>query len=123
MADVYDVTVTVRKNGQKMPGYDTLTRRLLVDESQSFDYEKTTGGGYATLPVTSLDEINILILRATDQSVTIRLDAQSDAGIIIQPGGLVVLFDVDIDAGASTNATVENSSGSTTVINGLVGGT
>ena len=59
-----------------------------------------------------------------NQQLTFRLDGQSDAGIVLNAGGLIALFNVDIDAGAgSSNASVNNNSGSTATITGIAGGT
>ncbi len=115
------ITLSAELDGVQLPGYPK-TRRLEVDESQSFSIEQVTGGGYSTLPIQQLGEVQALILEP-DQAVTLRLDAQSDAGLEINKGGLIVLFDVTINAGASTNATIDNASGSTVKLVGIAGGT
>lgn len=122
MADVYDVLVTVRKNGLALPDFNPIVRRITCDESQPFVYEKATGGGYASLPATQLDTLQLLLL-LVDQQQTLRLDGQSDAGLVINAGGLVLLLNVTVDAGASTNAAIENTSGSTALNQGLAAGT
>ena len=86
----------------------------MVDEFQSFAYEKATGGGYETLPTTQIATLQALALVA-DQAVTLRLDGQSDAGIVLSAGGLLLVLDATIDASATTNVTLDNSSGSTAV--------
>ncbi len=104
------VVVDVEVDGVKVPGFP-LTRRLSVDEVQHFDYEEAADNDsttYSTLPTTQLATIQSLVLRPLEQPITLRLDAQSDAGIIINTGGLIVIIDATIDAGASTNATVNN---------------
>lgn len=121
MADVLDVTVTVKRNGRDVPGFP-YSKRMLVDEVQQFSYEKATGGGYETLPTTQIATIQALIL-APDQALTVRLDGQSDAGIALNAGGLLLVLDSTTDAGASTNNTIDNSSGSTANIVGLGAGT
>lgn len=115
------ITLSAELDGVQLAGYPK-TRRLEVDESQSFSIEQATGGGYSTLPIQQLGEVQALILEP-DQAVTLRLDAQSDAGLEINKGGLIVLFDVTINAGASTNATIDNASGSTVKLVGIAGGT
>ena len=35
--DTYKLTLVLEKNGRALPGYDPLIRRLIVDQSQSFD--------------------------------------------------------------------------------------
>ena len=117
-----EIVVSAKVDGQYVPGFP-LTKRIECDEAQTFDYEKATGGGYAALPTGELAEIQVLIVRPMSQQVTLRLDAQSDAGIIVNAGGFAILCDVDIDAGAATNATIDNSSSSTTSVRGVAAGT
>lgn len=121
MADILDITVIIKRNGRDVAGFP-YQKRMVVDELQSFAYEKATGGGYETLPTTQIATLQALALVA-DQALTIRLDGQSDAGIVLSAGGLLLVLDATLDASASTNATLDNSSGSTAVITGLGAGT
>jgi hypothetical protein len=121
---VFEITLSIKRDNVEVFGAP-LRRRLEVDEAIGpMEYEQATGGGYVVVPGTSaLDEINVLILRAVDYALTVRLDAQSDAGIVLNAGGVLVIFDADIDAGASLNVKVDNSSGSTASAKVLAGGT
>jgi len=119
--DVLDVTVTVKLNGKDVAGFP-YQKRMIVDEVQQFSYEKATGGGYAAVPTNQLDTVQALLLTA-DKAVTIRLDGQGDAGIVLSAGGLIVILDATLDASSTTNATLDNSSGETAVITGLGAGT
>lgn len=121
MADILDVTVIIKRNGREVAGFP-YQKRMVVDELQQFSYEKATGGGYETLPTTQISTLQALAIVA-DQALTIRLDGQSDAGIVLSAGGLLLALDITADASASTNATLDNSSGSTAVITGLGAGT
>ena len=121
MADQLDITVSVKRNGQDVPGFP-YRHRVLVDEVQTFSYEKADGGGYVSLPIAEVASVSALILTA-DQALTVRLDGQSDAGIPLTANGLLLVIGGPIDAGASTNATIDNSSGSTAVVKGLGAGT
>ena len=121
MADILDVTVIIKRNGRDVTGFP-YQKRTVVDELQQFSYEKATGGGYETLPTTQIAAVQALVLTA-DQSITLRLDGQSDAGIPLNAGGLLLVLDSNLDAGVSTNATLDNSSGSTAVVTGLGAGT
>ena len=115
-------TLTLELNGVVLPNFPKV-KRLTVAENQSFSHEEATGGGYVALPASELDEIQAMFLE-TDQQVTIRLDGQTDAGIVLNAGGMLLLFDVDIDAGAgASNASVDNASGSTVNLKGTIGGT
>jgi len=118
---VLEVTVTMKLDGLPLPG-TPLTRRVTVDEVQQFSTEQASGGGYATLPITSLDQLDVLLLQPTQQ-ITIRLSAQSDQGIVLNGGGLLLIVDAAIAAAAATNATTSNASGSTAVLTGVAGGT
>lgn len=122
MADTYDITLTIKKNGLALSDYNPLVRRITCDESQPFSYEKAATGGFVALPASQLDIINLLLL-LPDQQVTLRLDAQTDAGLVLNAGGLLLIVNGVLDAGASTNATVDNSSGATTTLKGLASGT
>ena len=118
------ITVLVEVDVRVLGGFP-LVRRLEVDESQQFAYEKANDGDavtFSAMPTDQLAEIQALILQA-DQAVTLRLDNQSDAGIVVNAGGLVCLVDVDIDAGATTNAKVNNNSGVAANLKGVAGGT
>jgi len=121
MADILDVTVIIKRNGRDVTGFP-YQKRMVVDELQQFSYEKATGGGYETLPTTQIATLQALALVA-DQALTVRLDGQSDAGIVLSAGGLLLLLDITADASSTTNATLDNSSGSTAVVTGLGAGT
>ena len=121
MADILDVTVIIKRNGRDITGFP-YQKRMMVDELQSFAYEKATGGGHETLPTTQIATLQALVVTA-DQALTLRLDGQSDAGIVLSAGGLLLILDATIDAGVSTNATLDNSSGTTAIVTGLGAGT
>lgn len=118
---IYEIAVQVKKNGEPVSGFP-VTRRIETDESQSFEHEEVTGGGFVALPTSEMDELNLFLARV-DQEVTFRFDGQTDAGIVLKSGGLILIIDADIDDGAATNATVSNVSGKTVNIKGLAGGT
>ena len=98
-----------------------LARRIEVTEIQQFDVTRSTGGGYVATPTSDLASISAFILHP-DQAVTLRLNAQSDAGIDINAGGIIAIIDAAIDSGAATNATVSNASGSDARIEGIAAG-
>lgn len=116
-----ELTLTIKRDGKLLAGFP-LYRRLAVDEAQSFVVEQASGGGYATLPITSLDTLQMLLLNPSRQ-VTLRLNGQSAQGLVINAGGIFLFLDGSCTAGASTNATVDNSSGNTALLEGLAGGT
>ena len=97
-----------------------------IDESQSFSYEEANDGDTSTfsaIPADQLATIKVLLVKP-DQQVNIRLDGASDAGILLSAGGFLAIVDATIDAGAgSSNAKVNNNSGSTALLKGAAGGT
>lgn len=119
-----EMEVTVKVNGRVREDLRTV-RRLEVDEFQEFDHEEASVCCCCTSNIlsTHLDEVQALLVQAVDQQVTIRLDGQSDAGIVLNAGGLLAIIDCDIDAGASTNVLAINASGCTATVRGLAGGT
>lgn len=125
MASILRLVVALELDGQPVSGFP-ITRRLQVDEVAGFAVEKDGTGDatFSALPTSLLDAINFLVLQ-TDKAVTLRLDAQSDAGIMMNAGGLVLILDAQIDAGAATNATVNNPAiaGTIAALRGLAGGT
>lgn len=120
----YQITLIVEKDGAAVSDL-CITRRIVVDESQSFDYEKTDDGNgttFTTVPAGEIGTLQMVIMRPSEQ-VTVRLDGQTDAGILVNARGLLVLVDATVDAGASTNMTVNNNSGAVAQLKGMVGGT
>lgn len=115
------VTVLIEKDGVAL---DPITRRVEVDESQTFDYEKagTSDATYAAVPTGELGTVQLLLVR-TDHAVTLRLDGQSNAGIELGAGGLLLLVGATIDAGATTNVTVNNATATAALLQGIAGGT
>jgi hypothetical protein len=101
-------------------------RRLEHPELQSFAYEKANDGDTTTftaVPLDQLDTVALLYLE-TDQQITLRVDNQTDAGIVINAGGFILLHDVLIDAGAgANNLKINNNSGSVANISGFGFGT
>ena len=114
------ITIDVEIDGHRAPGFP-LSRRVEVTEVQEFDVTRATGGGYVATPTTEIAAMKALILH-TDEAVTVRLNAQSDTGIDLNAGGILAIIDTALDSGASTNATVSNSSGSDAQIEGIAAG-
>lgn len=121
MPQLLEVHVTAKLNGKVLPNFPYY-RRIQVDEAQQFAVEQATGGGYITLPITSLDTVQALVL-STNQQVTVRMNGQSSGGLVLVNGGVLIFVDGSIAASSSTNVTIDNSSGATAVLEGLAGGT
>jgi len=120
-----EITIQVKRDGIQLDGFPII-RRLEVDELQGFAYEEANDGDdttFSALPASQLDTIQVLVVKS-DQQITLRLDGQSDAGIVLNAGGLLALIDATIDAGAgASNASVNNNSGSTANVEGVAAGT
>lgn len=121
-----EITITARKNGEPLAGFP-FTRRMEVDELQSFSYEKLADNNitsFAALPADQLDTIQLLVVK-TDIPITLRLDGQTDAGIMLNAGGMLILVDATIDAGAgASNASVNNPDAAlTATVKGIAAGT
>jgi hypothetical protein len=90
-------------------------RRVEFAQSFAVDYNQATGVSFVAVPAsTSLSTINGVILRA-DKTVTVRISGQSDQGIILNPGGILIVFDASMTA-----VSVQNNSGSTAHIDGAL---
>jgi len=117
-------TVNLELNGVSISGYPVV-KRLEMDESQEFRYEKvddTDAVTFVALPTSQIDSIQALAIQ-TDQQLTFRFDGQTDAGILLNAGGLILIIDATIDAAAATNATVNNNVQPTANISGIAAGT
>ena len=115
----------LRRDGLPMPGFP-LTRRIEVDESQGFSYEKAADNDTTTftaIPSNQIDTVQVLLVRA-NKAVTLRLDAQTDAGIELNAGGILAIVDATINASAATNVKVNNPAVTdVAIVEGLVAGT
>lgn len=122
MAANLELNITLKQDGKMVSGFP-LYRRLVVDELQQFQTEQPSSvGTFVALPATLIDVAQALIL-TPNQSVTVRLNGQSNAGVTLLAGGLLLILDASLTAGAATNVTVDNSTGVTATLTGLVGGT
>lgn len=120
---VLEVTVNAKLDGIPLSGFPAI-RRAEVAEAQVIDVQKT-GGDVSYVSIPSLDAIpaiNVLVLRS-DGPLGVRLNAQSDSGIVLNRGGMIVLFDVVIDAGAGTNVKVSNTNAPPVTLRGVAAGT
>ncbi len=125
------VTVSVLQDGVgPLPGFP-LTRRVSVDEIQTGSVEVASAGNTTTwqaLPLGDLSTVTFLAVRV-DRATTFRLnDGTADAttlpSIPVAAGGLLLLVDGTLRAGAGAgNARVNNNSGSTAVLRVVGGGT
>lgn len=119
------VVILASLDGEGVSGFP-LVRRLTVDETQGFQVDKpgTADATYSAVPTGELATLQHLIF-TTDTAVTLRLNGQSDAGIVLGAGGVVLLLGATLTAGAATNATVNNSAAASVIaaLRGVAAGT
>ncbi len=115
-----EVTVSVKVDGVPLVGFP-MTRRVSVTEVQAFDYQKAASATYTAIPTGEIASLKAFVV-TSDKAVTVRLDAQSDAGIEVNADGVLVVLDGTIDAGLTTNATVSNASGAIATVRGVGAG-
>ena len=125
MATTFNISLSIRESvsGQEMFGAPLVAIVVVDEHTGVMRYERVTGGGYAAVPPAVLDDVQLLVVRPTQQQMTFRLDGQSDAGIVVKTNGFLAIVNGNIDAAAATNVTGDNSSGSTTVLEAFAGGT
>lgn len=111
MPDTYKLILTLEKNGTALSGYDPLIRRLVVDQSQSFDEVLASGGGDVALPITQIDAVSFLLLTG-DQ-----LQSYKPGIITLNAGGFIILFNA-----TGATETINNASGTTARNKGIAGG-
>lgn len=120
----FEVVVSIKKDGAHILS-SPITRRLELTEDESFNHAKADDGGptiFSAFTSDQLAEIRAMLFRG-DGETTLRLNGQSDSGIVIQKDGFVLLFGVDIDAGAGApNASANNDTGEAVQIDGFIAG-
>lgn len=124
MADTLTCTISIEKNGQQLPGFPVV-RRVSVDEMVTFSTEQASSDGVFAAPnLSNLASVTFFYYSA-NQITKLLFDGNSDTSTPLEmaANGLLVLVNPTIDAGASTNITIENDSGSTALLTGVAGGT
>ncbi len=123
MAEV-KITLQVELDGHPIDSFP-IVRRLELAAAQTFEIAQAGDGDAVTfhaLP-TQQPEIDVLVVR-TDRAVMLRLNGQTDKGILLNAGGVLLIFDGKIDAGAGIlNAKVNNNSALVATLAGLAAGT
>ena len=122
-----EVTIQVKQDGVPVAGFP-LTRRVQVDELQSFAVEIPTHGSLSdgnVIPLNYQDTVQALIL-TTDQTLTVGLKggipSQGFGCPVVNAGGVLCIIGGDLGSGAVSNI-VNNLSGSVANIRGIGGGT
>jgi len=127
MTTNYDIMVSVRDADTGVEVFGApLTYTIEADETSGpARFNKADDGDGTTFTVVSpsqLSSILQLVVLTADQELTWRFDGQSDAGIVVGEGGIILMAGVTIDAGTATNVKVNNNSDETAQIQLMVAG-
>lgn len=118
------VTVSVEVDGAPAPGFPYV-RRINGVDLESFNYAKQVDGTdvFERVPIEQLNPASVVAL-ITDREVTVRLASQTDQGVVLEPGGLVLVVGGSVAAFAPLPlASVNNVSGAAARIKGIAAGT
>lgn len=128
MAGSYEVVIVVEADvdGTPIPGSPFMVPVTSRALAQAFSVKKTQDlpGSYAQIPVVdAIAVIEALILSNPAAKMKYRFQGQSDAGLAMDAGGIVVLAKTQLNDGKTTNVKASNSdTGSSEVIEGFVAG-
>ena len=114
-----EVTINATLDGRVLDGFP-IVKRLSTVTLETRVFTKASGAGYVAL-TDDVASIAAAIMQ-TDQPISVKLNG-SATSFTLNAGGLMVLLDVLLDAGAATNVTLENTSGATATVRGGVLGT
>lgn len=114
-----EATLTLKQDGKDLAG-TPITWRQFVASVEAVD--QTVGSAAPFTTYGGLDNVQVLLVRALDELVTVRLDNQSDAGIVLNPGGWLAIVNSTIDAGVATNVKVQQNSGNPAQLQLVFGG-
>ena len=114
-------TLDVKEDGQTLPGFP-LTKTVVTTESLGRSVvNRTSGAGFFELPLGGLDTVTVLFVQA-DQDTVLRFNDQSDAGLPLTANGYLLLVDGAIPSGATSKASLENTSGSAAEVKQIAAG-
>lgn len=123
----FQLRITSDAGGEPALIFD-YTARVSLTEAQIIARQKAGGdlvGVFTAIPgVGSLPVVNALVV-ATDQPINLKLASVSngDGIIALNPGGILVVIDGQLAAGANENATINNVGTATANLTGFSGGT
>ena len=122
---VFELELSIKIDGQLMPAFP-LVKRFQAVEGAMLATQKAGGdvaGTYVVVPGTQMSAALQGLAIASDQAVLIRLNGQTNADIALNAGGLLIVFDGSLNAGASTNATISNTGANPANLTGFWAGT
>lgn len=101
------VTVLVEVDGVALPGFPFVSRLPYeqVVGWNPYDQAENALGVFESMPLLTLDVLQALVLR-TSGRILVRFNGQSDAGLELEPGGLLIALGAAVEAGSTTNVRV-----------------
>ena len=101
------VTVLVEQDGSPVSGFP-LVRRVVCDQVAAWNpyfQGASAPSTFTAVPASTVAVLQALILRP-DGTVLVRFANQTDAGLQIDPDGLLIVLGCSVDETAALNATV-----------------
>lgn len=104
------VTLDIKEDGQTLPGFP-MTQQLTPTETSRLTYSRASGAGFNELALGDLDTITVLMVKPSE-AVTLRFNDQTDQGLPVNAGSILLLMNTAIPSGATSKVSLENTSGS-----------
>jgi hypothetical protein len=122
---VFEIEISIKQDGAPLPRFP-LIRRIQTVEGQTIATSKAGGDGagiYVVVP--GADAIPALqgFVLSSDSAVNLRLNGQSNGSVPLNAGGIMILIDGNLAAGATTNLTINNPGVAAANLTGAVLGT
>lgn len=113
----FKLTLLLEVDGTPVPNFPII-RTVTVDNAGPFD-EPVTAPSYSQYG--GLNEVQVLVMRTLDHTLGVRLNGQTDGGISLTPGSVLVVFDGVI--GPDAASAIKILAPTTTRIQGVIAGT
>ena len=91
------LTVLMEVDGRPQFGFDPFIRRLMVDEITGLVVSELSPGSPSNLPVSDLiTDPRFILVHANGSPVTLYPNSTDVTPLVVNPGGLLLLFDVTL---------------------------
>lgn len=122
MSTTYQVTIDIKEDGVKLPGFPIVKSVTVASSTSKLSFMRIDNSGtYVELPFTEIGDLSLLLVQ-TDQATTLRFNDQSDGGLPLAANGLFLVLDTNISSEASSKASLDNGSGSASLVTMIAGG-
>jgi hypothetical protein len=119
---VVEIELSVKLNGQLLPSFP-FRKRIQCNEAQTIATTKAGGdtvGVYVVLPGGGVVPAAQAFMVGSDQAVNLRVN---NAGVIpLNAGGMLILIDGNVNAGAALNLQINNVGTNPANLTGFVAG-